>query len=254
MKRLVRLRSFARQNIFLTTVHTILRGRNPRDRIVQRGLTSICIEGYPRSGNSFAVRMFRTANHVHIGHHTHSTANVARAVRYGIPAVVLLRNPVDAITSFAVATRKVDIDDKLEYYLAFYQWVERRKDSVVIADFGVLISDFNDIIRQVNDKYDAGFNYIQDLSAATERAKRDIRQRFASQSESRRRRMWMAMPRDALFGIPSGQKQQKAETLAAIAGPSDEREQRAEELRALVVQHRRIREAKALHARLIHVN
>jgi len=110
-------------------------------------MTDICIEGYPRSGNTFAVLMFNMANDVHIAHHTHCTGQIARALRYGIPAVVLIRHPIDAITSsaFSLGGQKA-IDAQVYRYIAFYRWVKPRVDSVVLCRFETVITDFNRVI------------------------------------------------------------------------------------------------------------
>jgi len=52
--------------------------------------TAIVIEGFLRSGNTFAVAAFRVANgpDVHIGRHLHGAPHVLRAVRYGVPTVI----------------------------------------------------------------------------------------------------------------------------------------------------------------------
>src|SRR2546422_7828125 len=49
--------------------------------------TEMMIEGYPRSGNTFAVAAFRLAQQrpVIVAHHLHSPAQVLEAVRRRIP-------------------------------------------------------------------------------------------------------------------------------------------------------------------------
>ena len=256
MNTLVRLRISTGQSIPLIRLIEMLRGASPKDHIVQRGLTRICIESYPRSANSFAVRMFRTANEVPIGHHTHSTANIARALRYGIPTVVLIRSPVGAITSLAVARGGGDIDCGavdygVWYYLTFYRWVERRVNSVVIAEFEMVISDFNRVIRLVNEKYHTTFNYIENLDVAAERVKQDIRSRFVNQRERRKRRMWMPILRNALPDALLRPHERKDARLKWIPIPNVEREKAKEGIRSLILRHKHIGEAQTLYARLL---
>src|SRR5437773_3659904 len=64
--------------------------------------TEIVIEGFPRSATSFAVAAFRLAQdrEVVVGHHVHSPAQVIEAVRRGVPAIVLVREPEEAALSF----------------------------------------------------------------------------------------------------------------------------------------------------------
>src|SRR4051794_35640317 len=60
--------------------------------------TDIVIEGFPRSGNTFAVVAFRLAQSraMQVAHHLHIPAQLLWADRVGMPSMVLVRNPVDA--------------------------------------------------------------------------------------------------------------------------------------------------------------
>ena len=64
----------------------------------------VVIEGFPRSGNSFARRAFimaqdETFDVTRIAHHLHVPAQVIRAARWRIPTLVLIRRPKDAVLS-----------------------------------------------------------------------------------------------------------------------------------------------------------
>ena len=71
--------------------------------LVRRERTRIVIEAFPRSSNSFAVRLFRQANPGYaideISHHAHIVSNVKQAARWGIPALVIVRGPGAATPS-----------------------------------------------------------------------------------------------------------------------------------------------------------
>ena len=65
--------------------------------------TQICIEGFPRSGNTYSVSAFKLANKgIKISHHLHVPAQVLLAVQYQIPTIVVIRNPLDAVTSLLI--------------------------------------------------------------------------------------------------------------------------------------------------------
>src|SRR5215211_6607259 len=69
--------------------------------------TQLVIEGFPRSGNSFARRAFVMAQSDtqikhHIAHHLHVPAQVVRAARWQIPTLVLIRRPKDAVLSLVL--------------------------------------------------------------------------------------------------------------------------------------------------------
>src|SRR5918999_5771267 len=66
--------------------------------------TEIVIEGFPRSANSFAVAAFARAQgrKPKIAHHVHAPAQVIAAARAGIPAIVLIRNPEEAVLEYVI--------------------------------------------------------------------------------------------------------------------------------------------------------
>ena len=87
------IRRVLRKNLLFVSLRLRSLGEDPKSYIVRKGVTDICIDGYPRSANSFTVRMFRKANpEAVIAHHTHSVANIKKAIECGIPVVVLIRN------------------------------------------------------------------------------------------------------------------------------------------------------------------
>ena len=247
----IQLAHLLRRNLFSIQLSTIARGVSPKVYLAQKGVTGICIEGYPRSGNTFAALMFHKANDAHIAHHTHCTGQIARALRYGIPVAVLIRKPVDAITSSVFALGRGDIDSEIYRYLVFYRWVESRIDSVVLARFETVISDFNRVIRQVNEKYDTAFNYIKDLDGATAQVKQYLHERFTEGEHSEKLKWAPASIKNRLPGFLFGMAEQRDGTLRWKPIPVPEREKEKEALRPLVSNHEYIGEAQALYARLI---
>jgi len=247
----VRLIYLLRRNLFSVRLSTILRGVSPQEYLVQKGRTRLCIEGYPRSGNTFAALMFHKANDAHLGHHTHCTGQIARALRYGIPAVVPIRDPVDAITSSVFALGNKDVDSEVYRYLAFYRWVEPRIDSVVLAPFETIITDFNQVIRLVNEKYGTEFNYIDDLEGATEQIRRYFDDLFDNRSEKEGRLKWApTVVRDALPGFLFSMEEQKNSALRWKPIPVPGREEGKKELEPLVSNHKYIGQAQALYDHL----
>ena len=63
-----------------------------RDLLVDRR-TQIVIEGFPRSGNTFAVVAFQQAQResVRVARHLHMREQVIRAAKWGIPTLLLAR-------------------------------------------------------------------------------------------------------------------------------------------------------------------
>jgi hypothetical protein len=122
--------------------------------------TEIVIEGFPRSGNTFAVVAFRQAQQraVEIAHHLHASAQIRRAAKLGLPTIVLIREPSDAVLSVAAKDQDVSISWALSSYIRFYSAVLPYLDKAVVAPFASVTSDFAGIIRQVNAQYGTNFH------------------------------------------------------------------------------------------------
>ncbi|MEN8443453.1 MAG: hypothetical protein ABG776_00415 [Cyanobacteria bacterium J06555_13] len=126
--------------------------------------TEIVIEGYPRSGNSFAFTAFDMAQgepSVRISHHLHTASPVIAAIKANIPCVILLRNPEDAIISHILYSQNLTIKQCLNSYLDFYKPLLKYRDSFVIAKFEDVISNFGRIIQQVNQKFSTNFKVFE---------------------------------------------------------------------------------------------
>ena len=66
--------------------------------------TDCVIDGFPRSANSFARLAFvesQVNNELILATHTHSPAQIVQAARWGIPTMVCIRRPFDAIRGLA---------------------------------------------------------------------------------------------------------------------------------------------------------
>lgn len=63
--------------------------------------TDLVVEGFPGSGNSFVSNCLRSHldADLNVESHFHYTAQLKRALAYGVPAVVLVRSPADAWSS-----------------------------------------------------------------------------------------------------------------------------------------------------------
>lgn len=134
--------------------------------------TDICIEGFPRSANSFAVGAFEHAQDesLKIAHHNHVPAPILNAVRRGLPTIVLLRDPVETIVSNRAlqlqtsvrsgqvsASLAVSDEAQLDAWISFYKQVESVRDQVIVAPFPVVIENFGSVMQAVNSKFGTDF-------------------------------------------------------------------------------------------------
>jgi hypothetical protein len=135
--------------------------RKDRTRIVTPD-TQLVIEGFPRSGNSFARVAFNKAQKgkVRIAHGLHVPAQVIRAARWRIPTMVLIRKPKDAVLSFAIRD-PISVDQALRYYLSFYQTVETYRNAYVLGRFEEVTQDYGQVIRRINEKFGTTFSLFR---------------------------------------------------------------------------------------------
>lgn len=137
--------------------------------------TEIVIEGFPRSGNSFAVGAFRAAHSypVSIATHLHAPAQIIVATRKNIPTLVVIRNPIDAVISLkalhlecnnkALKTKSSFCDFKvlLKSYINFYKTIAPYRDKYVLGYFDELTKDFSQIIIKINQHFNTDFKKFE---------------------------------------------------------------------------------------------
>lgn len=119
--------------------------------------TDMCIEGYQSSSNSFVYNVFRLLSpELSIGHHTHSVANLKRAVRYNIPTLILYRDPAAAIPSL-VARFKPSLEEGVLRYVRFYRYVLDHTDAFILANFEETTQNIVATIQRVEEKSPLAF-------------------------------------------------------------------------------------------------
>jgi hypothetical protein len=156
--------------------------RKDRARVVTPE-TDLVIEGFPRSANSFARVAFNRAQKgtVRIATGLHVPAQVIRAARWKIPTLVLIRNPKDAVLSFAIRD-PISVGQALKYYLSFYETVEGYRNSYVLGTFGEVTEDFGQVIRRLNDRFGTSFSPFhhneRNVEAVLARVERNSKRKF----------------------------------------------------------------------------
>src|SRR5215211_299391 len=121
--------------------------------------TDLVIEGFPRSGNTFAVFAFEMAQPrtVRIAHHLHAAAQVVRGVRLGRPVVVLLREPTDAVLSHLVRQPGITPRQALRNWIRFYRPIDSLRNDVCVATFDEVTTDLGPVIERVNVRFGTSF-------------------------------------------------------------------------------------------------
>ena len=150
--------------IYFSLVRLFRTHQDLRTRVVTPD-TQLVIEGFPRSGNTFARRAFVMAQGENveqrrIASHLHVPAQVVQAARWQIPTLVVIRRPRDAVLSFAL-WNPISVDQALRYYRSFYETVEKYRDAYVLAPFEEITEDVGQVIERINDKFGTTFSLFR---------------------------------------------------------------------------------------------
>jgi hypothetical protein len=121
--------------------------------------SDVCIDGFPRSGNSFAVRAFRIWNpDASVAHHAHVPMQPIRAVELGVPCAVVVRPPEDAVTSMVIFSEgRVGPGVGLWCYAHFYRRLLPVRERIGVLRFERLVTDPTSAVEELNRVSGAGF-------------------------------------------------------------------------------------------------
>lgn len=128
-------------------------------RVARRG-DDFVLEGYPRSANSYATQAFRMAQpqSLNIANHFHSPMQIHLAYRYGIPAAVVYRHPLDAALSLVVFYQgERSAHWALERYISFHQSILSLPGGWVPISMAEIIGPMSVWITRINQKFGTKF-------------------------------------------------------------------------------------------------
>ena len=142
--------------------------------------TELLIEGFPRSGNSFAVAAFRRAQRrpVRIAHHLHAPGHAIAAVRANLPVLIMLRDPDEAVPEFAVSKPNIPVGEILRGYVRFYEPLVEYRTRFVVASFEKALSNFASVIRRINERFATDFEEFEATEDAVRAAHQDVEEDY----------------------------------------------------------------------------
>jgi hypothetical protein len=181
-----------------------------RDDWSVRQDTELVIEGFGRSGSTFAVDAFELAqpNPVRLAHHTHAAAQVITAVKWEIPTILIVRHPAHVVPSH-MARRDIGARPPLVAWVRYHERVLPYRGGFVVTPFEEMTTDLGVVIQRVNERFGTRFREFEHNPAnqtlVFDRIEARNRQRFG-------------------IGTPEGER--------SLARPTPEREARKQALRA----------------------
>ncbi len=172
--------------------------------------TRIVIEGFPRTGTSFAVAAFDLAQEgeVRIACHVHAPAQIVAGTRRSLPCVVIAREPEETSLSFVIRNPHLTIRQALRGYLRFYEPLLGLRGRFVVGTFEQVTNDFGGVTRRVNEWFGTTFREF-------EHTEENVRRCFEAIDEDYRRR------------LPEGEALERQ-----VARPSEWRSRMKDELRS----------------------
>jgi len=151
-----------------------------------RRKSALVLEGFPRSGNSFALRAIQLSQpeRLRIAHHLHVPAQILRAAEWRVPALVLIRRPADATISSLQRVPWLSAEEALAHWLWFYESIAPAKDWYVLAPFDVVTTRFGEVIAKVNARYGTQFTPFEHTPENVEKVFQRIDQRAKAKGRS----------------------------------------------------------------------
>lgn len=118
--------------------------------------TTVLVDSYPRSANSFFEAAFTKAHggRESVAHHSHAAGQVLIGLKRNLPCIVLIRNPVSAIVSFYEMNEgSYSIDLCTSEYIKFYSSLEEHIDKIIILETQEIESRFYDLMKMLRERY-----------------------------------------------------------------------------------------------------
>ncbi|MDP8956788.1 MAG: hypothetical protein M3N24_07510 [Actinomycetota bacterium] len=182
--------------------------------------SDIVIEGFPRSGNTFAYTAFVMAQPkpVRAAGRVHAPAQLIASARWGIPGLVLIRHPDDAIPSFLIRHPRTGVRQAMRGWLRFYEPLRPYLGKLVVGTFDRVTKDFGAVIEQLNDRFGTDF-------VPFEHTEENVRKVWETIDRDYRTRVGEGAEFDRIVARPSaGREERRRRVTELYSAPELERE------------------------------
>ncbi len=125
------------------------------------GNHDIFIGGYGGSGNGFLYHLLRTVNQeLKLYHHGHAPATITIALKRNIPVVIVIRDPLDAISS-VVLRFNTGVQSSILSYISFYKFIYKtiQHRSLLLLDFSGLTENTDSALKRIRHFTGIDFNW-----------------------------------------------------------------------------------------------
>jgi hypothetical protein len=117
--------------------------------------TELVVEGFPRAGNTFTVFALQDAAHnqLRISSHVHHPSQVKLAVERDRPTILVVREPIAALSSYLTYAPHGRAPDVLKEYCSYHQELIPYVDRVLVCQFEEIVSDMSSVIERINNRF-----------------------------------------------------------------------------------------------------
>lgn len=132
-----------------------LRGNIPSER------HRFVLEGFPRSGNSYAAVMLASVASCasdEIASHTHTPRSLIRGLKLALPSIALIRHPDQACASFVQGESGLKIDTAFKLYTKFYAHLVPYKSELFWLEFNELTNEWSAVVERLRARYNDAFD------------------------------------------------------------------------------------------------
>lgn len=123
--------------------------------------TRLVVEGFPRSGNTYASVALRHALDLDrpglLASHVHTPSQVKLAVRRGLPTVLVVREPAEAVASLLVAAPHVRPAAAMREWVHHHRVLLGVRDRIVVTTLAEVTNDLAGLVDRINQRFDCDF-------------------------------------------------------------------------------------------------
>jgi hypothetical protein len=161
--------------------------------------TDILIESFPRCASSFAkaaIRLAQEPGNPKVASQTHAPGHVIAAIRLNVPALVLIREPIDAVVSNLFRHPERGVNGLLRGYLRFYEPLLPHRTGFVAATFEEVVDGgFGSVTRRVNTRFGTDFAEFESTQENIESSLRSIDLEWRASRAQDEERLERTVPR-----------------------------------------------------------
>lgn len=141
-------------------------------RVPIQGDTEVVIEAFPRSGLTFTVVAFAMAQgrDVRMAHHLHAPAQAIAGARAGIPTMVVVREPQEAVLSLVIRLPHLSIRQALRSYARFHRALVPHLGGMVVGRFEEATANPGALTARLNERFGTAFEEFEPSDANLRRA------------------------------------------------------------------------------------